>query len=550
MKKTIQIVLLSIVVIAFSSVHAKAQNHLFDAFGEKITVDLLYKHLSVLASDSLLGRGTGQEGKQMAADYLAYYLQKFGYPEVDGVPGFFQHFDLNATSVTEINYTLTRHGDPQIQWQATSSRGISTEIFNMFGNEQSLSGEIVFGGLGIMSESGEINHLRDKDVNGKWVLIFGNLSDESNEIDAELMDQRVMSLLFRQRARGVLVVNHTTQEDFENEAEKMSRIIGNPSGIRLPDGGGRGGFSVGVKSVSPNLASKILNFENHDQLYALFDRVVSDYQNYVGFETKYSLSVEANRQDIVIPSVNVLGFLEGCHEVLKNELVVLSAHYDHMGIGVPDENGDMIYNGADDNGSGTVTTLVLADALMQAKNEGFCLDRSVLFLFVAAEEHGLLGSRYYSDNPVFPIENTIANFNLDMFGRIDYEYQDTDQDYVYIIGASIISSALDSLLHVANERSVNIKLDMKYNDLDDRNQFYRRSDHWNFGRLGVPFIFFFSGLHDDYHEPSDSVDKIAFELLEKRARLIYTTLIEVANAPERPVVDNQEFINRTRLPRR
>jgi len=539
---------LSLFITAFPQV--QAQNYLFDAFGEKITVDLLYQHLSVLASDSLMGRGTGQEGKQMAADYLANHLAKYGYPELDGFPGFSQHFELHATAIREVNYTLTKQGDPQIHWQATASRGVPTEIFNIFGNEQSLSGQVVFGGLGLMNESGEINHLKNLDVTGKWVMIFGNLTDEMNNIDDELLDQRVMSLLFRQRARGVLVVNHIDQDEFELESYNMSQIIGNPSGIRLPDGGGRGGFSVGVKSISPNIALQMLNLESQHQLFDLYEKVVSNYATYVGFETKYSLNVDTKREDIVIPSVNVMGFLEGCHEELKHELVVISAHYDHMGLGTPDSTGDMIYNGADDNGSGTVTTLALADVLMQARNQGNCLDRSVLFLFVAAEEHGLLGSRYYSDHPVFPIENTVANFNLDMFGRIDYDYEGTDQDYVYIIGASIISSTLDSLLHVANERTVQIKLDMRYNDLDDRNQFYRRSDHWNFGRLGVPFIFFFSGLHDDYHEPSDTVDKIAFELLEKRARLILATLVEVANAPTRPVVDNQEFINRTRLPRR
>jgi Zn-dependent M28 family amino/carboxypeptidase len=189
----------------------------------------------------------------------------------------------------------------------------------------------------------------------------------------------------------------------------------------------------------------------------------------------------------------------------------------------------------------------VAEALSNAKKAGVGPQRSVMILHVTAEEKGLLGSRYYSDHPTWPMEKTIANVNADMIGRIDNDYQKTnDGDYIYIIGASIISSDMDSLLHVANNKSVKIKLDMKYNDLNDSNQFYRRSDHWNFGRLGVPFSFFFNGVHEDYHRPSDHIENIAFQAMSKRAQLLYGYALELANMNGRPVVDNQEFINKTK----
>src|SRR5699024_3702131 len=160
---------------------------------------------------------------------------------------------------------------------------------------------------------------------------------------------------------------------------------------------------------------------------------------------------------------------------------------------------------------------------------------------------GLLGSRFYSDHPVIPIEKTITNINVDMIGRLDPAHEEKGvEDYSYIIGSKLISTELDSLLHVANERSGKIELSEKYNDLNDPNQVDRRSDHWNFGRVGIPFIFFFTGVHEDYHQPSDEVDKIHFQKMQKIVRTMYATVVMVANADESPKVDNQEFIEITK----
>lgn len=532
-----------------SAQQTESRNIQFDVHKEHITAEALRTHLEILASDSLMGRGTGQKGKEMAVDYLAAHLYKAGFPKIGEENTFFQHFDLKANRMEFVDYTLTNSESEEEVWSARAKSGEPASFSTTLGGQLAIEGDIVFGGFGLMDDDIGINHMADVTASGNWVLVFGDVPSDVDGMPEninELVSNRVRNLFFRSRATGILVINHFDIEEYEEESLNLSRLIGKPTGIRLPERGGRGGFAAAVKSVSPEMAVKLLGLESKQDLKNLHAVISNDVIGFRGAETGFKLSSKPSVVESVIPSVNIMGFLEGCHEELKDEIIVLSAHYDHMGIGAPDETGDMIYNGADDNGSGTVTTLLLAEVLKEAQRQGDCLDRSLLFLFVAAEEHGLLGSRYYSDNPVFPIENTVANFNLDMFGRVDYEYEETDDKYIYIIGAEIISSTLDSLLHVANERSVNINLDMRYNDLDDRNQFYRRSDHWNFGRLGVPFIFFFSGLHDNYHQPSDTVDLIAFDQLEKRAQLIYTTLIEVANAPERPVVDNQEFINRTR----
>jgi len=214
---------------------------------------------------------------------------------------------------------------------------------------------------------------------------------------------------------------------------------------------------------------------------------------------------------------------------------------------MPDEKGDMINNGADDDGSGTVALLAIAQTLQRAAIDGFKPDRSILFLHVTGEEKGLLGSRYYSDHPLIPIDQTVANLNADMIGRSTTARAESgNTDYVFLIGGKIISSDLDSLVQVANNSTVNLTLDSRYNDLNDPNQFYRRSDHWNFGRFGIPFVFYFTGVHEDYHQPSDEIEKIDFPKLARVTKLIYSSMIEIANHPERPAVDNEQFIKITR----
>ena len=258
-----------------------------------------------------------------------------------------------------------------------------------------------------------------------------------------------------------------------------------------------------------------------------------------------------DREDVEVVSNNVMAFLEGSDPELKDEVVVITSHYDHIGISLPDSTGDRINNGADDDGSGTVAVLSAASAFAKAAEQGVRPRRSILFMHVSGEEKGLLGSRFYSDHPVFPVENHIANINADMIGRSDEAHLSQGvTDYFYLIGGPIISSGLDSLVTVANEKTANLIIDYAYNDLDDPNQFYRRSDHWNFGRLGIPFSFFFTGVHEDYHQPSDEADKINYPKLTAITQVLFGAANELANIENRPIVDNQAFIERTRqMPR-
>jgi len=228
-------------------------------------------------------------------------------------------------------------------------------------------------------------------------------------------------------------------------------------------------------------------------------------------------------------SENVLAFIKGTEK--PDEIIVISAHLDHEGI----KDGE-IYNGADDDGSGSMAILEIAEAFKMAVKEGKGPKRSILFLHVTGEEKGLLGSKYYTENPIFPLSNTVCNLNIDMIGRVD-DLHKKDSNYIYLIGADKLSTALHQVSDSVNTKYTNINLDYRYNDENDPNRFYYRSDHYNFAKHNIPVIFYFNGTHEDYHKPTDTPDKIEYDLLAKRTRLVFHTAWEVANRKTRLVVD-------------
>jgi Zn-dependent M28 family amino/carboxypeptidase len=240
-------------------------------------------------------------------------------------------------------------------------------------------------------------------------------------------------------------------------------------------------------------------------------------------------SLNSRRNENLPDSENIWAFIKGSEK--PEEVLVISAHYDHIGV----KNGE-INHGADDDGSGTVAVLEIAKAFQKAKDEGHGPKRSLLFLHVTGEEHGLLGSKYYSENPLFPIANTITDVNIDMIGRRDEIHKDSN-DYVYIIGSDYLSSDLYTICEEANKNYIKTNLDYTFNDRNDPNRFYYRSDHYNFAKKGIPAVFLFNGVHADYHKPSDTADKIEFDALAKRAQLAIAIAWELANRDNRPVVD-------------
>ncbi|OYX84389.1 MAG: peptidase M28 [Flavobacteriales bacterium 32-34-25] len=241
--------------------------------------------------------------------------------------------------------------------------------------------------------------------------------------------------------------------------------------------------------------------------------------------------LNAKRNEKLADSENIWAYIEGSEK--PDEIIVISAHYDHVGT-----KNDAIFNGADDDASGTVALLEMAQAFQLAKKEGHGPKRSILLLHVTAEEHGLHGSRYYTENPLFPLKNTVANINIDMIGRRDEIHPNTN-NYVYLIGADRLSSELHQICTAVNEKYVHLDLDFRFNALNDPNNFYRRSDHYNFAKNNIPSVFIFNGVHADYHRKTDTADKIEYDALTKRTQLAFNIAWELANRENRIVVDKK-----------
>ncbi|MDA0671274.1 MAG: M28 family peptidase [Bacteroidetes bacterium] len=532
-------------------------------YTETITVDMLEGHLYELADDKYMGRDTGTEGERMAAAYLISQYEAMGLPPVNDEMGYLQPFTLNANVINsrhfhvypstlgeEESHDMSRATHiTKIEPQSVEGAGFSM----VYGGAENASGDVVFAGFGVQDSELGFAQLDGEDLEGKWVMIF---NDIPYEVDGEPLvntsytsNIRYGNILSQRGAAGILLISDQETAAFESEVEESAELLDKPRNLRLAyrDTENFTGFPQVIASVRSDVAEQILG----RPVAELREEILADMAGFTPSATGQSMMYMIDREDVEVTSNNVMAFLEGSDPELKDEVVVITSHYDHIGISLPDSTGDRINNGADDDGSGTVAVLSAASAFAKAAGEGVRPRRSILFMHVSGEEKGLLGSRYYSDHPVLPVENHVANINADMIGRSDQAHLSQGvTDYFYLIGGPIISSGLDSLVTVANEKTANLLIDYAYNDLDDPNQFYRRSDHWNFGRLGIPFSFFFTGVHEDYHQPSDEADKINYPKLTAITQVLFGSANELANIDERPVVDNQAFIERTQqMPR-
>lgn len=243
------------------------------------------------------------------------------------------------------------------------------------------------------------------------------------------------------------------------------------------------------------------------------------------------IKANLNPKPKYVSTENVIGFVEGSDPELKQELIVISAHYDHIGV-----KDGKVFNGADDNGSGTSGLLEIAQAFQQAKQEGKNPKRSILFVALTGEEMGLFGSAYYVSHPYFPLANTITDLNIDMIGRTTKE-SEKDRFSVYVIGSNMLSDALHQTQEAANEQFTHLDLDYKYNDVNEPLKLYYRSDHYNFAKNGIPSIFYFGGFHDDYHQETDEISKINFEKIRQVSVLVFHTAWMLGNAESRPAVN-------------
>jgi len=482
-------------------------------YAKYISAEDARKHLSILASDAFEGRETGKPGADKAANYIAGEFKKLGLQApVNG--SYFLDVPLIENS-TKILFTVNGQ-DAANGKDFFASRGAAAD-------KSVEAAEVIFIGYGTDTEIGSTD-LANKVL--LWVNEDKAEAGKSPNTSYRLSTARAQVMKNLQSKNPALILGVNGEV-----ADVLKRFGSSVTAARLTiksDAAKPASHQTVVLNITPVVADQILKASGKT-----FDQIKSSALQTLKAAIK--LNVHTDTRDV--KAVDVLGFMPGTD--LKDEVLVFSAHYDHIGL-VSDPNAkDKINNGADDDGSGTTGILEIARAFSEARKAGHGPRRSILFLGNVGEEKGLLGSEYYSDHPVFPLANTITDLNIDMIGRVGYEYigKPDSANYVYTIGSAMLSKELHQINEEANNKYVHIEQDYKYDDPNDPNRFYYRSDHYNFAKHGVPIIFYFNGVHDDYHQPGDEVSKINFPLLAKRAQLAYYTGWELANRDKRPVAD-------------
>jgi hypothetical protein len=517
-----------------------------------ITPEELAGHLYVYASDHFEGRETGTPGQHLAALWLAGQYQAMGLApkgtaEAAG-PGdpraFLQPFDLQREALVR-SELVVRRGGQEVARSVLRRGEVDGESLLLYGAPTEATAPVVFGGYGAQGEGyDDYEALRAAGVEtaGKWLVLLAGQPPALAGASAEGGGTGKIVAAFQQaQPRGILIVDDEDpgSPSLEARARHAFDAVGN---LTLPSAEG-GGFQIPpIYAVSRAFADALL--EPNGRTVTEITTAIAGGGAPVVFElegTEVHAVVERAREPI--GTENVLAFVEGSDPALRDEVVVISSHLDHIGVD-PSHPEDPIHNGADDDGSGTVALLEMAEAFQQAKADGYGPRRSVLFLHVTGEEKGLLGSAYYADvAPVLPLENTVANLNIDMIGRADPTHPGApDSNYVYVIGAELISTDIDEVNTRVNEvTGLRLDLSKRFNSPDDPNQFFARSDHWNFGKHQIPFIFYFSGTHEDYHGVDDEPEKVDYPRLAQRTRLVFGTAWQLASQDARPAVSGTGF---------
>lgn len=500
-------------------------------FGKEISASDLNIHLKIIASDDLKGRNTGSQGQQMAAEYISNHFRNLGLSKIVESPigkSYYQKVDLEKATLNNVDLSFGEFDAAFMQ---------DFYCYSLY-RDSGINLETEFVGYGIESET--INEYSDKDLEGKAaIILWGEPVDKNNNYlisgdenpsawsgnYSRLKKSRVAKK--RGATEVIFLLPDSLIEKYiiEKRDYVFSQKLLLPDNRNLNEGSTYGAIFMReslFENLTNNASSKLKEYKKE---------ILNN--NILPIESKTEVKIKTSYKMEDVLASNVLGFLKGSDSA--SGTVVITAHYDHVGF---DDEG--IYNGADDDGSGTVSVLEIAESFAKARDAGVLPKKNILFMTVTGEEKGLLGSKYFTDfDPVIPLKDIVCNVNIDMVGRVDDDHKD-NENYVYSIGSGRLSSQLKELHENVNKKTEKLELDFEFDKLDDPNNFYKRSDHYNFAKNDIPVVFYFNGTHDDYHQTTDTVDKIRFDIMEKRARLIYYTTWEIANIDGRFELDQKE----------
>lgn len=512
-----------------------------------ITAAELKDYLSFIASDEMEGRDTPSRGLDTTAKFLTMNLSRWGFKPAGDVGTFFQKIALRRDYLEKAETRVALNGQ-------TLNLG---DDYIPYSRAANVSAPLVFAGSGWFVKSKNIDAYKGIDAKGKIAIIVAPPDGLPQGITrADLTGKRGEDYMTAgEYAQRLGVAGLVFIPDFQylanwdrNRSRLTERGVTRVAKFETSPGA-LISSSPAVNSVllpqivaAPRLANALFQGERQSA-NAIFESIYSGKvpdSFELNPEKQLSLTIKTKSESPA--TQNVVAVFEGSDPVLKDEYVAVGAHYDHIGIGLP-LNGDAIYNGADDDGSGTTALLSMAEALAKAPKRP---KRSVLFVWHAGEEKGLWGSRYFTENPTIPLAKIVTQLNIDMIGRSKKE-GDTNAsnanlsgpNEVYVIGSKMMSSELGELTETVNKDYLNMAFNYRYDDPSDPSRLFFRSDHYNYAKKGIPIVFFFDGEHEDYHRPGDEVQKIDFQKMEKITRTVYMLLWEVANRATRPKVDKQ-----------
>ena len=502
---------------------------------DTISADQLKNYLSFIASDEMEGRDTPSRGLDTTAKFIAMNLTRWGFKPAGDDGSFFQHIALRrdqldgAHSTAEINGQKFNFGDDFLP--------------NALG--ATLTGPLVYVGRGWIIQSKNMDDYKGIEVKDKIMVVLGG-GLPPGLTQAEMRANQGQSLSNPTQyarahgAKGILVIPEAaTTQNWEQQRQRLMQ----PARATVEKFQTQAGNApVPTITMSAKMATALFEGEKFDAATIISRGKGSDPVPAFDLNSSKTVNITVAVKPDHPTTQNVVAVWEGGDTVLKNEYVAMGAHYDHIGICAPG-TADPICNGADDDGSGTTALLGMAEAISHAKARP---RRSVLFVWHCGEEKGLWGSRYFTDYPTIPLDHIVTQLNIDMIGRSkkdgDTEPRNKDlsgPNQIYVIGSKMMSTELGELTEAVNKSYLNLQFDLRYDDPNDPNRFFFRSDHYNYARKGIPIVFFFDGVHEDYHRPGDEPQKIDYLKMQNVARTVYMMLWEITNRATRVKVDKQ-----------
>ncbi len=510
---------------------------------ETITADLLRDYLFYVASDEMEGRDTPSRGLDLTAKFIALNLKHWRFKPAGDDGTFFQKIALIREMPDAQSSSLSIGGE---------SLKYGEDYFRLSGGSPSaISAPLVYGGDGWYFNAKGIDALQNVDAKGKIVVLYSDgvptrayaTAPPKGVTQADFAGTRgkdwidPLTYAKQKGAIGVIIVA-------SNEAQANWEKLSTPPTLPRPFVEKfRTEVSLPTIFVSQKIGDMLFTDANKAP-YRMTDEMRKDAAIVSALNTNKNVSFNPALKQEKIYTQNIVAVWEGSDPILKNEMVAVGAHYDHIGLSNPaSPNPDKINNGADDDGSGTVSVLTIAEALAKSPKRP---KRSVLLVWHCGEEKGLWGSEYFNKYPTVDIKKVVTQLNIDMIGR-SRKAGDTNpknanlstENEVYVIGSQMMSSKLGEVTKSINDSYLKLNYDLRYDDPTDKNRFFFRSDHFNYALNGIPIVFWFDGVHEDYHQPGDEPQKIDYAKMQNIARTIFLTMWELADIKERPTVDKQ-----------